>query len=53
MNLHFSMQNCVYHLLNMHGAKFCTKIYANGKNTQVDTGCRPDRQRPLAVACLR
>ena len=24
----------------MHGAKFCTKIYANGKNTQVGTTWR-------------
>ena len=24
----------------MHGAKFCTKIYANGKNMQVDTTWR-------------
>ena len=43
------MHNCAYHLLNMHGAKFCTKIYANGMNTQVDTSCHPDQQRPLST----
>ena len=30
----------------MHGAKFCTKIYANGKKLQVDT---TRRSHPLTV----
>jgi len=34
------MQNHEYHQQNMHGAKFCTKIYANGKKSQVDTAWR-------------
>ena len=32
----FPMQNHEYHQQNMHGAKFCTKIYANGKKSQVN-----------------